>query len=192
LRATDPDTGLGGLRPYKKEYRMSRLKTPRDGQSRHYCLWRFKPGRNTTHVRRRKGFTLLEAVLAIFVLAATATVFFAMLPTAVKTGKMVGNHQQAASLVQHKIDQLRGIGYGRLTYNEMRDAGVIDSDAIASPFTFETVDGLDAIFVEPNATIAIEDFSTEVKQVTVTLTWTGSHAQQGNGTLTARALIGKG
>jgi type II secretory pathway pseudopilin PulG len=159
----------------------------------HSCLCEIHRLRNTSTVRRRNaGFTLLEAVIAIFVLAATATVFFAMLPTAVKTGKMVGNHQQAASLVQHKIDQMRGIGYGRLTYTEMRDAGVIDSAPATSPYSFKAVDGLDEIYVTPTATITVSDYSTEVRQVTVTLTWTGSHAQQGNGTLTARALIGKG
>jgi type II secretory pathway pseudopilin PulG len=142
--------------------------------------------------RRSSGFTLLEAVIAIFVLGATATVFFAMVPTATKTGKMVGNHQQAASLVQHKIDQLRGIGYGRLTYSEMRDAGVIDPAPGASPYSFKTVDGLDDIYITPDATITIEDYSTEIKLVTVTLKWTGSHAQQGNGALSAKALIGKG
>ncbi len=145
-------------------------------------------------MRRRAhvGFTLLEVVIAIFVLSSAATVFFAFLPSALKTGKMVGNHQQAASLVQHKIDQLRGVGYGRLTYVELRDAGIIDPGTTTLPYTFKQVDGLDDIYVTPAATIQIVDYDTQTKRVTVTLTWTGSHAQQGNGNITASALIAKG
>ena len=161
---------------------------------RHFGVWRSRAKRNITRVPKRSkaGFTLLEAVIAIFVLGATATVFFAFLPTAIKTGKMVGNHQQASSLIQHKIDQLRGVGYGRLTYTELADAGIIDPAPTTSPYSFAQVDGLGEIYITPVATVTVEDYNTQVKQVTVTLTWTGSHAQQGNGSLTTRALIAKG
>jgi type II secretory pathway pseudopilin PulG len=141
---------------------------------------------------RTVGFTLLEVVISIFVLAAAATVFFSFMPAALKTGKMVGNHQQATSLVQHKIDQLRGVGYGRLTFTELRDAGIIDSTPTASPFSFRDVDGLGAIYANSTATITVTDFDAQVKEVTVVLTWTGSAFQQGNGTITARALIARG
>lgn len=141
--------------------------------------------------RANVGFTLLEVVIAIFVLSAAATIFFAFLPTALKTGKMVGNHQQASSLVQHKIDQLRGVGYGRLNYVELRDAGIIDSSAVTSPYKFKEVDGLSSIYVTPDATIAITDFDAQTRKVVVTLKWTGSHYRQGNGEIQATALITK-
>lgn len=118
-------------------------------------------------------------------------VLFGLMPTAMKTGKMVGNHQQAASLVQHKIDQLRGVGWGRLNHTEMVNAGIIDATPGASPYSFVLVDGIDGMYVEAVATITVEDFSPQVKKVTVTLTWTGSAQRQGNGTLTASALIAK-
>jgi len=118
-------------------------------------------------------------------------VLFGLMPTAMKTGKMVGNHQQAASLVQHKIDQLRGVGWGRLNHTEMVNAGIIDANPGASPYSFVLVDGIHGMYVEAVATITVEDFSPQVKKVTVTLTWTGSAQRQGNGTLTASALIAK-
>jgi hypothetical protein len=93
--------------------------------------------------------------------------------------------------VQHKIDQCRGVGYGRLTFTELRNGGIIDATPTASPFSFKTVDGLTAIFPNTVATITITDFSADIKQVTVELTWTGSPNRQGNGTMSATALIAR-
>ena len=148
-------------------------------------------GRTFARRRRRSGFTLVEVLISVAIFGAAATILFGLMPTALKTGKMVGNHQQAASLVQHKIDQLRGVGWGRLNYTEMRSAGIVDATPGASPYSFVLVDGIEELYVEAVATISIEDFSPQVKKVTVTLTWTGSARRQGNGTLTASALIAK-
>ena len=41
--------------------------------------------------------------------------------------RMVGNYQQASSLVQHKIDELRSVGYGRLDFTNLRTSGIIDA-----------------------------------------------------------------
>ena len=107
--------------------------------------------------RRKSGFTLIEVVIAIFALAAAASVLFVMLPASLKTGKMVGNHQQASSIVQHKVDQLRGVGWGRLNYTELMNAGIIDASPAVSPYSFVIVDELDGIYAESVATIKIED-----------------------------------
>lgn len=141
--------------------------------------------------RKRGGFTFVETVVGIFLVALTATMYYALLPMAFKTGKMVGNTNQASSLVQHKVDQLRGVGWGRLNYTELSNAGIIDAAPSTSPFSFKTVDGLSSIYPNAVATILVEDFNSEIKKVTVTLTWSGSANKQGNGTLTACALIAK-
>lgn len=137
------------------------------------------------------GFSLVEVVIGIFILAMTATIFGALVPSALKTGKMMGNHQQAASLVQHKVDQLRGVGYGRLTYAELKNAGIVDSSPTGSPYSFKTVDGLASLFVGVTGTVEVADAGANVRRVTVTITWTGSPMKQGNGTVTATALIAR-
>ena len=144
-----------------------------------------------THTRRRRGFSLIEVMVSLFMVAAAASMFFAIVPSASKTGKMVGNYQQATSLVQHKIDQLRGVGYGRLTYSELLAAGIIDASPNASPFKFNTVDSLSTIYRNATTTLAVSDFDGSVKQVTVTLTWTGSQYAPGNGTISVSALIAR-
>jgi type II secretory pathway pseudopilin PulG len=146
-------------------------------------------------VRRRvlaAGHSLIEVLIAVFVVAGCAMMFSALIPPSVKTGRMVGNYQQAASLVQHKVDQLRAVGYGRLNYTELSDAGIIDPDVTTLPFHFDQVDDLNSLYPGPSATVNVEDFSANVRRVTVTLTWTGSAYKQGNGSLTAVALIARG
>ncbi len=145
------------------------------------------------HSRNKKGgFTLVEAMVAMIIIASAAGVFFALMPMSFKTGKMVGSYQQASSLLQHKVDQMRGVGYGRLTYAELRDAGIIDASPSSQPFSFKNVDGLSTLYASPTATIQVTDFTESIKRVTVTLVWTGSAMQQGRGDMTVTALIAKG
>lgn len=117
--------------------------------------------------------------------------FSALIPPAVKSERMMSSHQQATSLIQHKIDQLRGVGWGRLTYNELRDAEIIDASPTASPFRWDATDNLTTYYRAATGTITVENFDTSVKRVTVTLTWTGASARQGNGTLSVVTLIAK-
>ena len=131
-------------------------------------------------------------MVGIFILALTGAMFFALMPMASKTGKMVGNSSQAASLVQHKIDQLRGVGYGRLTYKELSNAGIVDVSPITSPFSFKVVDNLSSLYTNPVATVTVADYTADIKQVTVTMSWSGNGNKPSSGSLSASALIAKG
>lgn len=134
---------------------------------------------------------MLEMIFAIFLIASAAMMFSAMIPPAVKSERMMANHQQATSLLQHKIDQLRGVGYGRLTYAEMLDAGIIDASPSSSPYRFTTVDRLTDYYKTATGTIAVSNFDANNRQVVLTLTWTGASHKQGNGSLTVTALIAR-
>jgi hypothetical protein len=84
---------------------------------------------------------------------------------------MSGSYSQAISEVQHKVDQLRAVGYGRLTYTDLKAASIIDASPKASPYRFEAEDGLSTVLWDPIGTIAVSDVSTDLRQVTITLTW---------------------
>ena len=56
-----------------------------------------------------------------------------------------GQYAQALSICQHKIDQLRAVGYGRLNYEELTDAGIIDASPQTPPYCFSQVDGVNEI-----------------------------------------------
>lgn len=141
--------------------------------------------------RRSRAFTWIELMVAMFIVALCGTALVALMPMAAKTENMAGDYQQASSLLQHKIDQLRAVGYGRLTYTELKNASIVDVAPTVSPFSWTASDTLTTIWPQATGTIAITDIDTVSKQVVVTLTWSGSSMRQGNGTLTATTLIAK-
>src|SRR5690349_3284185 len=51
-------------------------------------------------IKRKLGYTLIEVLVALFVVAMGAIMYTATLPMAAKGSRMVGNYQQASSLVQ--------------------------------------------------------------------------------------------
>lgn len=130
-------------------------------------------------------------MIAVLLVGVAAIYYGEVFPMATKSQVMVANEQQAVVLMQHKIDQLRAIGYGRLTLTEMRDAGIVDSSMSGSNYTFTTVDNTSAIYRGATGTIAITDFSNVIKRVTVTISWSGSARRQGNGSFSVTALIPK-
>ncbi len=119
----------------------------------------------------RRGYTLIEVALAVFLMGMAVLTFSALYPTAAKSSRMSGNYAQATSAVQHKIDQLRAVGYGRLSYSELRSAGVIDASPNAAPFRFEAVDGLAQDLPAPVGTISLTGAGTDVVAATVRLQW---------------------
>ena len=139
--------------------------------------------------KTHSGVTLVEVMVSIFVLTFVLLMFAATLPMAAKTSKMNGNYAQAVSLCQHKIDQMRAIGYGRLTYGELTSAQIIDASPTSPPYTFNQVDELSSFFSNCNGTINVEDPETGIKKVTVRLQWEGTGAKQTEGTYTLVALI---
>jgi Tfp pilus assembly protein PilV len=135
---------------------------------------------------RRRAFTLVEVAVAVFLLAMAVLMFGALYPTASRASRMSGNHSQAISEVQHKVDQLRAIGYGRLNYTEMRAAGIIDAEPGASPYRFDGVDELVNLLPNPTGTITVTYPATDLAQVVVSLSWSGSpsKAMEGNHAVT--------
>ena len=152
----------------------------------------------TAHIRRgpRRGFTLVEAMISLFVFGLVTVIFASSLVVAKSASTMNGQYAQAISLGQHKIDQLRAMGYGRLTFTELRNAERVDATPTTSPYSFAGVDAVATCLPNPTATLTIADAagsydSTRVKVVTVTMTWKASPTRTGNSTLTLRAYIAK-
>lgn len=142
-------------------------------------------------VKVKPGFTLIEVMVAIFLVAMGAIMYSALMPMAAKGSRMVSNYQQASSLVQNKIDELRAVGYGRLDYADLRAAGIIDASPTSAPYSFTGVGGLAAIFPGATGALSLSDFSSTIKQVTVTVTWSGRAIKQDTGTLSAVALVAR-
>lgn len=132
--------------------------------------------------RRRRGFSLTEVIIALFVFALLTTLFAGSMMVSNAATGMNGQYAQALSLCQHKMDQLRAVGYGRLDFTELNDAGIVDATPTASPYSFMVQDSVASVLalddghghtVPPTATVTIVNSATDtrVKVVTVTVTW---------------------
>ncbi|MCC2671962.1 MAG: hypothetical protein K0Q72_4433 [Armatimonadetes bacterium] len=131
----------------------------------------FKPIRRRPRRFGRRGYSLIDVALGSLVMAAGVLIFAAFYPTAARGSKMAGAYSQASSEVQHKVDQIRSVGYGRINYTDLKAAGIIDASPNASPFRFEQIDGLSNLLWSPIGTITVASAGTNLTQVTVTLTW---------------------
>lgn len=119
----------------------------------------------------KRGTGLIEVAIAMMIMAAGILIFAGFYPTAARCSKMGGAYSQAVSEVQHKVDQLRSVGYGRLNYTQLKAAGIIDSSPTASPFRFEQVDGLGNLLWDPIGTVTVAAAGTDLAQVTISLSW---------------------
>jgi hypothetical protein len=119
----------------------------------------------------RRGTSLIDVVTGTMILAGGVLSFVALYPTAAQSSRLSTDYSEAMAEVQHKVDQLRSVGYGRLNYSELLAAGIIDASPNAAPFRFDTVDNIGADLKTPTGTITFTTISTGLTQATITLQW---------------------
>jgi len=139
--------------------------------------------------RANGGFTLIEVLLALAMLVVLTFVFTACATASRKVAKMNGQYSQAISLCQHKIDQLRAVGYGRVNYTELEDAEIIDGTPTSSPYSFKVVDDVAAYLPSPTATVRVQSIASNQLKVTATVTWRNTTYQTKTSTMSLSAII---
>lgn len=123
------------------------------------------------------------------VLVVLTLIFAASVPVAKKTSKMNGQYSQALSLCQHKIDQMRAFGYGKINFDELAPI-IIDEDHPAQPWSFTDVDGVADILIDPQTQIVTFDPGNgdEIK-VRVTITWKNTAYETKRSSASVSAII---
>ena len=133
------------------------------------------------------GFSMIEVMMSLLIFLMIALMFGAAIPAATRGTRFSGTFQQAISLAQHKIDQLREAGGSRLTPTSMETRQIIDSAAGCSAASttntcyFTTIDAVTSYFgtgsigkvvITPYAPSYITVSNTyTLWTVTVTVTW---------------------
>lgn len=143
-------------------------------QKANCSMIRFSKTRNCISSRSQaSGFTLIEVTVALAIFAILTIVFGASILMARASSDINGQYAQALSIGQHKIDRLRAIGYGRLNYQELIDAEIIDPDSTSSPYTFTNIDGVSNYFIQPQTQLRItpDPTDSQVMQVEIEITW---------------------
>ncbi len=165
--------------------------------------------------RRRssiRGFTIAEVALAMIILAMMTLMFAAVFPMAVRGAQYSSNYAQAATLAQHKMDQLRSAGFSRLFTptgdNSLTSLNIIDAVNADGSYDFTTADALinDGVthgYFPPGSvgTVTIVDYADTptgaaagaphktLAYVTVTLVWTNTGVA--NSSYSASTIIAK-
>ncbi len=115
-------------------------------------------------VRKRDGFTLIEAMLVMLVLALSALMYTATFPTS-QISRMKAVHMSyAVSLAQQKIEELRSAGY----------SAVMVGDPVETPLT-DLPSGVQ--------TMSVTQYAPNIKKIEVTVTWSGYRKVGGDTTL---------
>ncbi|MBS1719428.1 MAG: hypothetical protein JST35_03170 [Armatimonadetes bacterium] len=143
--------------------------------------------------RRRLGYSLIEILFAVFLLAAGASVVVASLPAASTARARAQINNIATGLAQKQLEAIRGTGYANLTPSRLLAAGLIDSTTTVAAntyaFTLSDASNNDSVSSNLNAgvgTVKIEQVDLDLRRVTVTVQW---NERRGTQTVTVGTLV---
>ncbi len=133
-------------------------------------------------VRKRRarsgGFSFVEVMLAVFLLACLAGIVTAAMPVATLSRSKAEAADTATAIAQKEMEAARGLGYANLTATGLQTAGLIDSTTADANGAFPFSDVDDALNYSPSTalpsgtgTIFIEQVDTELRRVTVRVAW---------------------
>lgn len=144
-------------------------------------------------MRNVRGFTMVEVVLAIFLLAVVAVIFGALYPTSQRLTGGAKQRAVALMLAERRMESIKLLGYGNLNYEGLRAYGLIDDSPNASPFSFTNTDNArqeSPSTMLPNGIgqIEIQDAGWDTRRVIVRVSWQGPNGN--TQTVELRTLIG--
>ena len=148
---------------------------------------------------QRGGFTIAEIALALVVFAMMTMMFAAVFPMAVRGAQYSSNYAQATLVAQHKMDQIRSMGYKTTTLpSDLVNLNIIDSTTqnADGSYNFTNADNLvssGAVHgyfpAGSQGTVAITQYtggsvpSGTIALVKVNVTWVGGGVSSGSYTL---------
>lgn len=128
--------------------------------------------------KRRRGFTLIEVLFAIFLVGVAASIVTATLPIANTSRARADMQNKAVGLAQKELEGIRGAGYANTSATQLYSLNLIDSPTpvSGSTYSFTNVDTLALdnparLLPSCTAAVTITQPSIDLKQVTVTVTW---------------------
>ena len=137
---------------------------------------------NKTYLKGR-GFVLIEAVFAIFLIFTAALIVAATLPVSNESRNKTNLSDKAMDVAQKQIEAIRTLGFPNANATNLAQNGLIDSPNPVSDSTYSFTNS-DSTVLDNPATILpngagivnIQQLNFNIIQVIVTVTWT----DQGN------------
>jgi len=105
--------------------------------------------------RRSAGFTLVEVLLVVFIVALTAFMLAATFPTAQISRIKATHTSYALSLAQQKVEEIKSAGYANIQ---------ITPEAVTTPLA-EIPNG--------TQTVMVTQYAANIKKISVSIVWSG-------------------
>jgi hypothetical protein len=133
------------------------------------CISRLRVHMNT--LRSKRGVSLVDMMVTVFLLATAGVIFAASFPTGYACSRKAQEYKLATAIAQRKMEQLRATNYESLTQLLMQSAGTIDAEPTDSPYSFTSVDSVAGQLTQGTGTVEIADMTSSLRQVAVTVSW---------------------
>lgn len=130
---------------------------------------------------RRKicGISLVEVLLAIFILGLSALILASTMPSATRSRVKADNMNKAAGAAQKMLEAVRGSGYANVSATRLYALGLIDSTTPVATNTYSinsvdtaSFDNLAKILPNGTGQITVEQIDLDLRRVTVVINWT--------------------
>lgn len=109
--------------------------------------------------KKQRGFTLIEVMLAVFVVSITALIFAATFPTSQISHMKAAYMSYATSLAEQKVEEFKAAGYANIQLGSQEQAITIPPNGTQS--------------ITGTQTVNITQYATDIKKIEVTITWSG-------------------
>jgi prepilin-type N-terminal cleavage/methylation domain-containing protein len=127
---------------------------------------------------KRKGFSLIEVLFAVFLMGVCAAIVAACMPVANNSRARADLNNKATSMAQKQLEAIRGLGYANATAEQLYAKGLLDSATAieGDTYTFTAVDTgvLDSpayILPEGEGFVTITQPDTDLRQIVVEVKW---------------------
>jgi Tfp pilus assembly protein PilV len=132
-----------------------------------------------TKVRQNRGFSLVEAMLSVFMVASAGAILASAMPVATVSRTKANYMNKAANFAAKEIELMKAQTYPNLSPDKVFAADCIDNTTPVSSNTYScnntdaaVGDRVTDILPHGSATAKIEQIDIELKRVTLTVSWT--------------------
>jgi prepilin-type N-terminal cleavage/methylation domain-containing protein len=129
-------------------------------------------------MRKKRGFTLIEVLFAIFLVVICAFIVAATMPISNASQSKASDLDKAMGLAQKQLEGIRGLGFPNLNPTQLAADGFIDSTNQVATNTYSFTNSDNANFDNPatvlshgTGTVKVEQLNLNLIRVTVTVSW---------------------
>lgn len=134
---------------------------------------------------KRGGFSFLDVVFGMFLVAASASIMVATMPFATVSRARANLSNKAAGLAQKELEAIRGMGYANADGSQLLSYGLIDGIATDGNGAYSFTNSDYAAFDSParilpggTGSVLVEQVDIDLRRVTVTVNYNDKDTQK--------------